>query len=359
MPEPKPERAVPELAVDGIHKRLGQTDILKGVTLTLAPGEVVSLLGHSGSGKTTILRCVAGLERPDRGRITLRDRTVFDAERGIETPPEQRGLGMVFQSYALWPNRTVRQNVGYGLKLRGERALDEKVDEVLAKLGLGALGERYPHQLSGGQQQRVALARALVYRPPVLLLDEPLSNLDAKLREEARSWVRELIVQSRISALYVTHDQVEAMAVSDRVVLLNGGAIEQEGAPHAIYAEPRTAMAAEFMGSNNRLNGTIGAVDGDHARLDTEGGTLWGRRMGPLAPGAAAKGFVRIERTRLATGPGEGRLPVVLESSLYLGERWEYVLSRNGVRLRAWGPAAEPPGERWVEFNRNDLWLFA
>ena len=186
---------------------------------------MVALLGPSGSGKTTLLRAVAGLEKPHAGSIGIGDRVFFDAARKIELPAEQRGLGLVFQSYALWPHRTVFDNVGYGLKLRNVPAAEIKarVDKTLTQIGLGHLAARFPHQLSGGQQQRVAIARALVYEPPVILLDEPLSNLDAKLREEARAWLRTLIVTLGLSAIHVTHDQVEAMAIADRIVLLDAG----------------------------------------------------------------------------------------------------------------------------------------
>ncbi len=351
---------MPEMVVDRIHKRLGGTEVLKGVSLSLDRGEVVALLGHSGSGKTTILRSVAGLETPDAGRITLGERTVFEAAQRIEVPPEKRGLGFVFQSYALWPNRTVFDNVAYGLRLRrtGANEIARRVGEVLERLGLGKFAARYPHQLSGGQQQRVALARALVYQPPVLLLDEPLSNLDAKLREEARSWLRQLILQLQISALYVTHDQVEAMAVADRVLFLRDGRIEQEGTPQEMYERPATAVTADFMGSNNRLTGTLGAVTEGRGRLDGEDFRLWGRLLSPIGVGGASTAFIRLERTRLADGGGENRLAMRLETSLYLGERWEYLLARGALRVRAWGRAPLPPGECWVEFPPDDLWLF-
>ncbi len=349
-----------ELLVETIHKRLGGNSVLKGVSLALEKGEVVSLLGHSGSGKTTLLRCVAGLETPDAGRIALGKRAVFDAEAGIDVPPEDRGLGLVFQSYALWPHRTVFDNVAYGLRLRGiERSeIQQRVARVLERLGLEAFAPRYPHQLSGGQQQRVALARALVYQPPVLLLDEPLSNLDAKLREEARAWLRELIVQLQISVVYVTHDQVEAMAVADRILFLRDGRIEQEGTPQEMYEHPASAVTADFMGSNNRLAGTLSAVTGRRGRLDGDGFSLWGSLAGAGGVGSAASGFIRLERTRMADGPGENRVAMRLEASLYLGERWEYVLTRGSLRIRAWGPGSLPAGERWVEFPPDDLWLF-
>ena len=207
-----------KLSVDQIFLSYGSNAILKGVSLQLAQGEVVSLLGPSGSGKTTILRAVAGLEQIQQGRISIADQVVVDSATGVEIPAEKRNLGLVFQSYALWPHKTVFDNVAYGLKLRQFSRADiaEQVKAALAQLGLAHLSERFSHQLSGGQQQRVAIARALVYNPPVILLDEPLSNLDAKMREEARAWLRELIVRLKLSALVVTHDQGEAMAMSDR-----------------------------------------------------------------------------------------------------------------------------------------------
>jgi ABC-type Fe3+/spermidine/putrescine transport system ATPase subunit len=187
---------------------------------------------------------------------------VYDGSKNFEMAAEHRNLGLVFQSYALWPHKTVFDNVAYGLKLRklGSSEIKDKVNDVLKKLGLGHLGERFPHQLSGGQQQRVAIARALVYNPPVILLDEPLSNLDAKLREEARAFLRELIVRLGLSALMVTHDQAEAMAISDRILLLNNGKIEQQGTPQSMYETPDTLFTAEFMGSNNRLPAQGGAA---------------------------------------------------------------------------------------------------
>jgi iron(III) transport system ATP-binding protein len=208
-----------KLSVENLHLSYGDNAILKGVSMQLSQGEVVSLLGPSGSGKTTLLRAVAGLERPTAGEIRIEDKVVLDAAAGLEVPAEKRNLGLVFQSYgAVAAQDRVRQ-CGYGLKLRkvGGDDIRQRVDSALKNLGLGHLGERFPHQLSGGQQQRVAIARALVYNPPVILMDEPLSNLDAKLREEARAWLRELILKMQLSALVVTHDQAEAMAMSDRI----------------------------------------------------------------------------------------------------------------------------------------------
>ncbi|WP_448192025.1 ABC transporter ATP-binding protein [Azospirillum sp. sgz301742] len=355
-----------ELNVEALRLRLGGVEILKGVSMSLERGQVVALLGPSGSGKTTLLRAVAGLEQPFSGRIALGGKPVFDADARVDLPAEKRNLGLVFQSYALWPHRTVFDNVAYGLKLRGvgRDEMRGRVEEVLSQIGLGQHAGRFPHQLSGGQQQRVALARALVYSPPVILLDEPLSNLDAKLREEARAWLRELIVTLRLSALCVTHDQVEAMAIADRILLLNAGRVEQEGSPQEMYGAPRTLFAAEFMGANNRLDGTLAERrEGGWAGLAVEGRSegeplLWGRLQGDGAPGGAATGIVRLECVRAADGPGENRLAADLVTSMYLGERWEYLFHRGTQKVRAYGDRALAPGRHWLEFPADRVWVF-
>src|SRR5450631_3911335 len=307
-----------ELTVENLHLTYGTNPILKGVSLTLNEGEVVSLLGPSGSGKTTLLRAVAGLEAPHQGRIMLRDRTIFDGATHLEVPAEARNLGLVFQSYALWPHKTVFDNVAFGLKLRkvGSGEIATRVKKALDELSLGHLAERFPHQLSGGQQQRVAIARALVYNPPVILMDEPLSNLDAKLREEARAWLRDLIVTMRLSALVVTHDQNEAMAMSDRILLLNNGVIEQQGTPQQMYGTPETLFTADFMGSNNRIEGKVSEVRNGAALLAGSGWSLWGESRGAAkAGGAAATGMIRLERVRVAGGPGDNRVRLPLVTS--------------------------------------------
>jgi iron(III) transport system ATP-binding protein len=271
-------------------------------------------------------------------------------------PAEKRGLGLVFQSYALWPHRTVFDNVAYGLKLRGVSA-DEKqrrVEAALAQIGLAHLAARYPHQLSGGQQQRVALARALVYEPPVILLDEPLSNLDAKLREEARAWLRQLIVALDLSALCVTHDQVEAMAIADKIVLLNGGEIEQEGTPAELYEKPRTLFAAEFMGSNNRLTG----ISAGAGKLKIGGEIIEGAAHGKIEPNAPATGVIRLERMRVAESPGPNRLKMELKTQMYLGERFELVFAREKLLVRAYAEKKLTEGAHYVEFPRDALWIF-
>jgi len=352
--------AVDKLRVDDLHLSYGDNAILKGVSMRLAQGEVVSLLGPSGSGKTTLLRAVAGLEAPHRGTIRIDERVVFDSAQRVELPAEKRNLGLVFQSYALWPHRTVADNVAYGLKLRNVATAESKprVQTALANLGLGQLGARLPHQLSGGQQQRVAIARALVYNPPVILMDEPLSNLDAKLREEARAWLRELILKMKLSALVVTHDQNEAMAMSDRILLLNNGVIEQEGTPQELYGQPRTLFVADFMGSNNRVPGKIAERRGNAALLAGDGWRLWGEARGAAAAGADATGMIRLERVRLAEGAGDNAIKLPLVTSMFLGDRWEYLFHQGDLRLRAYGAQPLPPGDQWLEIPRESFWIF-
>ena len=351
---------MPDLAAHNIEKQLGTAQILCGVSFELHEGEVLALLGPSGSGKTTLLRSVAGLERPDKGKIEIRGKIVFDSASGFEVPAEQRGLGLVFQSYAVWPHRSVFENVAYGLRLRhvSDAEVHKRVSEVLERLGLAQLAARYAHQLSGGQQQRVALARAIVYNPPVLLLDEPLSNLDAKLREDARAWVRELIKQLGNSALYVTHDQTEALAIADRVLLLDRGNIQHEGTPEQIYGAPNSQFSAEFMGSNNRFEGSIAELAGERALLKGEGWSLWGRLQSKKNIGEAAIGLARVERVRIAPESAENRLTMKLRTSLYLGERWEYLFALGNLRLRVWGDERLTDGEYGISLAENALWIF-
>jgi iron(III) transport system ATP-binding protein len=217
---------------------------------------------------------------------------------------------------------------------------------------------RYPHQLSGGQQQRVALARAIVYKPPLLLLDEPLSNLDAKLREEARVWLRELIERLHISAVCVTHDQVEAMALADRVILLDKGKVEQEGGPQEMYDRPRTLFAAEFMGSNNRLSGKVVETRGEMARIAGMGWTLWGQLRGDRRPDEDATAVIRLERTLIQNADGDNCLPATLEAAVYLGDRWDHLYRAGDLRIRVWTLSAPPPGPHYLRFPPESLWIF-
>ena len=251
------------LEIEGLAKHYGAgASAVEEITLSLSEGSFVTLLGPSGCGKTTTLRCLAGLEVPDAGRISFGDEVFVDASAGVFLAPHKRKLGMVFQSYALWPNRTVLGNVSYPLRLRGtnRRAAEQRANEALVAVGLDGYGTRYPHELSGGQQQRVALARGLVSASGLLLFDEPLSNLDAKLRLAMRTEIRRLHDEFGYSSVYVTHDQEEALAISDYVVVMNRGRIEQSGTPHEIFAQPKTAWVADFVGFDN----IFGVVEADH-----------------------------------------------------------------------------------------------
>ena len=349
-----------DLTIDDIALRYGDSEILKGVSVAVPPGKVVALLGPSGSGKTTLLRAVAGLERPHRGAIRIGETTFFDAAKRIDLPAEARGLGLVFQSYALWPHRTVFQNVAYGLELRNAStvAIKMRVNKALGQIGLAHLAGRYPHQLSGGQQQRVALARALVYEPAVILLDEPLSNLDAKLREEARAWLRQLIMSLGLSALLVTHDQIEAMAIADRITLLNAGTVEQEGPPTELYQQPATLFAAEFMGNNNRLDGTLVEKADKRAVIEVMGARLEGVTRTQAAVGEQANGVIRLEKVLLGGGAGPNRVLMTLKAQMYIGERWELIFVKDAVSVRAYTSAPLKHELYHVEFPPSALWIF-
>ncbi|MFH1538266.1 MAG: ABC transporter ATP-binding protein [bacterium] len=257
------------LELDNVTKRFGDTVAVSGLSLTVEPGELFFLLGPSGCGKTTCLRMVAGFETPDEGRV------LFDGRDATHTPSHRRNAGMVFQHYALFPHLTARQNVEYGLRFRNMPKAERRrrAEELLDALQIGGLAARQPAQLSGGQQQRVALARALVIRPDILLLDEPLSNLDARLRTEMREEIRRLHALFGYTGLYVTHDQEEALSLADRLAVMRGGRIEQAGTPEEVYSRPRSAFVARFVGDSNVIEATVKGRDADGAmRLETEFG---------------------------------------------------------------------------------------
>jgi putative spermidine/putrescine transport system ATP-binding protein len=267
------------LQLQDLHRDFGTVKALNGIDITLGEGEFLSLLGPSGCGKTTALRLVAGFDRPDQGRIVVDGRDI------TRVAPNKRDMGMVFQAYSLFPNMTARQNVEFGLRIRGRDKAErsKRVTDLLELVGLGHAGDRYPHQLSGGMQQRVALARALAIEPRVLLLDEPLSALDAKVRVQLREEIRRIQLELGITTLYVTHDQEEALAVSDHVAVMYGGVIEQMGTPSEMYTAPATPFVAEFIGTMNRLEATI--VDGSTGEVEHDGSRLRidaarGRRSG-------------------------------------------------------------------------------
>ena len=350
-----------ELTVTDLALRCGEAEILNGVSVTVPAGKVVALLGPSMSGKTALLRAVAGLETPYRGSIRIGERVVYDAAEKIDLPAEARGLGLLLRSYALWPHRTIFENVAYGLKQRRVRAEDIKarVAATLARVELAQLGEHYPHQLSGDQQQRVALARALIYEPAVFLLDEPLSNLDPRLRGAARARLRHLIASLKVSALWVTHDQIEAMAIADRIALLNRGLIEQEGSPIDLYREPSTLFAAEFMGNNNRLEGTLVAKADHRAVIEIMGVRLEGRARTNAAIGERATGLIRMENMILGGGfAGANRILMTLKAQMYLGERWELLFVKDELAVRAYATAPLRHEQYHLEFPADALWIF-
>ncbi len=327
-----------DVVIEALTKRFGEVTAVDNVTFTVQSGEMLSLLGPSGCGKTTTLMSIAGLERPDGGRILAAGEVLADARRGFFLPPERRNLGMVFQSYALWPHMTVADNIAYGLRTRRtpEAQMRTMVEDVLRLVQLDGMGSRYPHQLSGGQQQRVALARALAYQPRILLLDEPLSNLDAKLRERARIWLRELQQRLHITAIYVTHDQVEALSLSDRIAVMSRGRIVQLGTPRDIYERPSDPFVADFIGQASFLPGRVeGDGSGGRVRvrlrtgqvLDIESSRAW-------AAGAEVLVAVRPERVLLGNGRTENILPGVIRSHLYLGARHQYMVDVGGQEIR-------------------------
>jgi iron(III) transport system ATP-binding protein len=325
----------------------GQVQALREISLEVADGELVVLLGPSGCGKTTLLRCVAGLERPSGGEIRIGDRAVFSAREGVDLPPERRDLGMVFQSYALWPHMTLADNVAYPLKRRGVRggALRSRVEEVLGLVDCGALGARYPHEVSGGQQQRVALARALAASPRVLLFDEPLSNLDAALRDRMRSELKAIHERVRFTAIYVTHDQREALALADRVVVMSQGAVLQAGRPEEVYGRPATASVAGFLGGANVIPVIRRVGPGC---VETPIGPLQVAAGGPERPEAVV---VRQESVQLLEGEAAG-CPNVLEATVvtaeFLGDHRLLVAAVGAQRLLARLPpsAGLRPGDR-------------
>jgi iron(III) transport system ATP-binding protein len=317
----------------GLTKHYGNLAVVDDVSLRIEHGLLVCLLGPSGCGKTTTLRLIAGFVEPSAGEIAVGDRVVSSPARTL--PPEQRNMSMIFQSYALWPHMTVTENVAYGLKLRKlEKALiAQKVRGILATTKLEALAERYPGELSGGQQQRVALARALIVEPETLLLDEPLSNLDANLREEMRFEVRRLHDEYRYTTVYVTHDQSEAMTTADLIAVMNLGRIEQAGSPEEIYERPRSEFVARFIGSSNVVKGK--ALDADH--FEVAGVPL--RCIGePLRPGSPAAISIRqheVTLSALEPAAAQNTLPATVIRHVFLGNSRDYMVElADGAQLR-------------------------
>jgi putative spermidine/putrescine transport system ATP-binding protein len=349
------------LQLRGVASRYGQTRVLKDIDLSIGKGEFVALLGSSGCGKTTLLRVIAGFIEPSDGQVAVNGRDITRHQ------PDKRGMALVFQSYALWPHMTVAQNIGYGLKLRGiaREEIARRVSEMAGMLGLGGLEGRKPANLSGGQRQRVALGRALAIDPEILLLDEPLSNLDARIRLSVRHELRALQKRLGITAVHVTHDREEAMVMADRIVILDGGRIAQQGSPEEVYNRPASSFVAAFMGAENLLH-LDGVRDGEIFVLQPgaagEGGSV------PLAGRALECGAVearfRPEAARLtdidtpATEPGVRFFGEVMAVS-YPGGHWRHVVKVGGREIMADADHAFEPGQPVAVFvPAETLFLF-
>lgn len=332
-----------------VFQTSSQTEVraVDGISLNVADGKLITLLGPSGCGKTTTLRCLAGLERPDSGRIVIGDTVMYDSAKRIFVSPSDRGIGMVFQSYAIWPHMTVFENVAFPLRVaRGVKytsaQIKDKVGKALEMVRLGGFESRSSTQLSGGQQQRLALARGLVHEPKILLLDEPLSNLDAKLREQMRFELKRLQRSLRVTTVYVTHDQSEALALSDEIAVFNSGRIVQQGGPQDIYRHPKTQFVADFIGSANFLSGTVKqAADANGmGMIETMHGPFRCNFAQPLAPGQAALVTARPEDLVLYDKPPGDSLNVMagkVAGRVFLGDVMDYVVDcgEGETRVRA------------------------
>jgi iron(III) transport system ATP-binding protein len=335
---------MPGVILKGLHKRYGDVGAVMGLDLRVEPGELVALLGPSGCGKTTTLRLVAGFLKPEAGEIWVGDRCLSSPATVV--PPERRRMAMIFQSYALWPHMTVEQNVAYGLRFtRASKAdRERRVTDILRAVRLPGYGSRYPGELSGGQQQRVAVARALVVEPEILLLDEPLSNLDANLREEMRFEIRRLHEEFAITTLYVTHDQAEAMVISDRVAVLEHGRVAQVGSAEELFDHPRTRFVAEFIGRTNLVEAVA-----DGAETVTRGTLRLRTAASGLVPGTRVAISIRPHQIELrpAGAPAGAATDNVLEGTVlrasFLGDAVDYQvrLAQADAVLRVAGPT--PP----------------
>jgi iron(III) transport system ATP-binding protein len=323
---------VPSLHLNNLTKRFTRHTALHELSLTVEDGEIFTLLGPSGCGKSTTLWSIAGLHQPDSGSITFGDRVVFEHGR-VNVEPEHRNCGVVFQSYAIWPHMSVAANVGYPLKLRktAKARREHRVREVLDLVELGDHAGAYPHQLSGGQQQRVALARALAHPPDMLLLDEPFSNLDAKLRDRSRQWLKNLQAQVGVTTVFVTHDQDEALSVSDRVAVMSQGRVHQVGTPDEIYEHPADLFVADFVGTANILPATVTQADGSTALLRVDGLDRplrvphTDRRLGAVRVCIRPEN-IDIHRSGSSGGPPPDALTLTVENRAYLGDHFRYTV---------------------------------
>jgi iron(III) transport system ATP-binding protein len=349
-----------EIALNDVRLRLGESDVLKGVTLTAPDAKVVALVGPADSGKTALLRAIAGLARPHAGSIRLGERVLFDAKSRMDVPAQRRGVGLLSQSESLWPQWSVFDNIAHCAQLASAGKGDIKVRTIRALEQVGAieLALRYPPQLSAAERRRIALARTLVMEPPVLLLDDPLSHLDFTPRAQARAWLRAFVSAPERAVIIATRNPVEAMAVADHIVLLNAGAVEQQGTPADLYSEPTTVFGFEFMGRSNRLEGTLLENAATQAFVDVKGCRIGGITQTRAAIGSAVTGVIRVERTAIGGGPGVNRIPMTLKAQMFLGERWELVFVRDDLTVRAYASAPLRHSSYHVEFPADALWVF-
>ncbi|TDF89727.1 ABC transporter ATP-binding protein [Paenibacillus piri] len=357
-----------DVEIRNIYKSYGSNVILNGINLEVRQGELLTLLGPSGCGKTTTLNVIAGFINPDRGDIYIK------GSRMNGVPTYKRDLGMVFQTYSLFPHKTVYQNLDFGLSIQkiDKKEKKRRIENVLELVKMGGMESRYPRELSGGQRQRVAIARALVVQPKLLLLDEPLSNLDAKLRLELRTEIKRLQKEIGLTTLFVTHDQEEALSMSDRIILMNGGKIEQAGTPSQIYEHPQTEFVFQFIGKSNSLEGRITSVSQEMVQVKLDNGAIvsvaadhvMGNRDAGQA-GDKVKLYIRPEKVEVVSGssslsPGNSFKASVRQMN-YLGAAWEVELTWMGVSLQALCPKINPDwiheGEVNIGWKLSDMML--
>jgi len=327
-----------KLKIANVTKTFGTFKVVENIDLELKVGETLVLLGPSGCGKTTLLRMIAGFIQPDRGFIAINGREM--ASNSFSMPPERRGLSMVFQHYALWPNKTIFENLAYGLRLKRctRKEIEERVSVALNRVQMGELFHRYPGEISGGQQQRVALARALVLEPEIILFDEPLSNLDAGLREELRHEIRAILSEFKIASIYVTHDQDDALALADRVAVMRAGRIEQIGSPIDIYDNPKTQFVAEFVGKNNKLKGTITDVSNEGTKLHVASlGDFLIQPAHQIEVGTKVSLYIRPHELKLKKNTDSNLTNLFsgqIQESIYLGSKIEYYVAIGNYEMR-------------------------
>lgn len=353
---------MPEIRVSGLSKvYAGSKRAVNNVDFTIADGEFFTLLGPSGCGKSTTLACLAGLDTPTEGQISVGDWTVFDKEKRIAVPCEDRNFGMVFQSYALWPHMTIGDNLAMPLKIRKvpRQERTRLIADALDKVELTSLLDRYPHELSGGQQQRVALARALVYSPKVLLLDEPLSNLDARLRQSARVWLKRVQEDLGITTVYVTHDQEEALAMSDRIAVMEDGRMRQVTSPAELYHAPATADVADFIGRTNFLRGTVSRANGDYISVAVQGsdGLIMAANTSNSRVGDSVVLGFRPEDAHLVSAEGSATtvnyLKVEWIETLFVGFRNEHALRFGDSVIQAYSSPVTRAEDTILEVPRS------